>query len=97
LAKGFDFFSSVETRLRKSYQGVAQVNGAKLVIKEEKEKLDEWYVCNASLWVPCVSEEILVDTEQMRRRNVGLERTNTASSRYPQRDTGLPETEHVRG
>ena len=26
-------------------------NGAKLVTKEEKEKLDEWYVRNASLWL----------------------------------------------
>jgi lipopolysaccharide/colanic/teichoic acid biosynthesis glycosyltransferase len=61
------------------------VNGATLVTKEEKEKLDEWYVRNASLWVDLQiimmtievilkgrvsSEELLVDTEQVRRRNV---------------------------
>jgi len=31
--------------------GWAQVNGAKLVTTEEKQKLDEWYVRNASLWL----------------------------------------------
>jgi hypothetical protein len=66
------------------------------VTKEEKEKLDEWYVRNASLWVDLQiimmtikvilksrvsSEEILADTEQVRSRNVALERTNTALSR----------------
>jgi lipopolysaccharide/colanic/teichoic acid biosynthesis glycosyltransferase len=68
------------------------VSGAKLVTKEDKEKLDEWYVRNASLWVDLQialmtikvivkgrvsSEEILADTEQVRSRNIGLERTNT--------------------
>jgi Bacterial sugar transferase len=72
------------------------VNGAKLVTKEEKEKLDEWYVRNASLWVDLQiimmtlklilkgrvsSEEILVDTEHVRSRNVGLgEPATTAPS-----------------
>jgi lipopolysaccharide/colanic/teichoic acid biosynthesis glycosyltransferase len=68
------------------------VNGAKLVSKEEKETLDEWYVRNASLWVDLQialmtikvilrglvsSAEILADTEQVRSKNIGLERTNT--------------------
>jgi lipopolysaccharide/colanic/teichoic acid biosynthesis glycosyltransferase len=63
------------------------VNGAKLVTKEEKEKLDEWYVRNASLWVDLQiivmtikvilkgrvsSEEILADTEQVRSKSVAL-------------------------
>jgi lipopolysaccharide/colanic/teichoic acid biosynthesis glycosyltransferase len=63
------------------------VTGAKLVTKEEKEKLDEWYVRNASLWVDLQiimmtikvilkgrvsSEEILADAEQVRSRNVDL-------------------------
>jgi lipopolysaccharide/colanic/teichoic acid biosynthesis glycosyltransferase len=63
--------------------GWAQVNGAKLVTKEEKEKLDEWYVRNASLWVDLritlmsikvilkgrvSSQEVLADTDQVRSR-----------------------------
>jgi Bacterial sugar transferase len=31
--------------------GWAQVNGAKLVTKDEKENLDDYYVRNASLWL----------------------------------------------
>ena len=75
------------------FTGWAQVNGAKLVSNEEKEKLDEWYVRNASLWVDLqialatikvilkgrVSlAEISADTEQVRSKNIGLHRTNTA-------------------
>ena len=76
---------SIRLSVRPGISGWAQVNGAKLVTKEEKEKLDEWYVRNASLWVDLQiimmtievilkgrvsSEELLVDTEQVRRRNV---------------------------
>jgi lipopolysaccharide/colanic/teichoic acid biosynthesis glycosyltransferase len=88
--------TSMRLSVRPGISGWAQVNGAKLVTKEEKEKLDEWYVRNASLYVDLQiimmtikvilkgrvsSEEILADTEQVRSRNVGLERTNTAPSR----------------
>jgi hypothetical protein len=59
------------------------VNGAKLVTKEEKERLDEWYVRNASLWLDLQitvmsikvilkgrvsSQEVLADTDQVRSR-----------------------------
>jgi lipopolysaccharide/colanic/teichoic acid biosynthesis glycosyltransferase len=37
--------------VRPGITGWAQVNGAKLVTKGEKEKFDEWYVRNASLWL----------------------------------------------
>ena len=37
--------------VRPGITGWAQVNGAKLVTKEDKERFDEWYVANASLWV----------------------------------------------
>jgi lipopolysaccharide/colanic/teichoic acid biosynthesis glycosyltransferase len=43
--------TSVRLSVRPGISGWAQVNGAKLVTKEEKEKLDEWYVRNASLWL----------------------------------------------
>ncbi len=84
--------TSVRLSVRPGISGWAQVSGAKLVTKEDKEKLDEWYVRNASLWVDLQialmtikvivkgrvsSEEILADTEQVRSRNIGLERTNT--------------------
>jgi lipopolysaccharide/colanic/teichoic acid biosynthesis glycosyltransferase len=87
---------SIRLSVRPGISGWAQVNGAKLVAKEEKEKLDEWYVRNASLWVDLQiiimtfkvmlkgrvsSEEILADTEQVRSRNIGLEQINMASSR----------------
>ena len=84
--------TSVRLSVRPGISGWAQVSGAKLVTKEDKEKLDEWYVRTASLWVDLKialmtikvivkgrvsSEEILADTEQVRSRNIGLERTNT--------------------
>jgi len=83
---------SLRLSVRPGISGWAQVNGAKLVTREEKEKLDEWYVRNASLWVDLqialatikvilrgrVSPaEISADTEQVRSKNIGLQRTNT--------------------
>jgi lipopolysaccharide/colanic/teichoic acid biosynthesis glycosyltransferase len=83
---------SLRLSVRPGISGWAQVNGAKLVSKEEKEKLDEWYVRNASLWVDLrialatikviltgrVSPaEISADTEQVRSKNIGLQRTST--------------------
>ena len=82
--------TSVRLSVRPGISGWAQVNGAKLVTKEEKEKLDEWYVRNASLWVDLriimmtikvilkgrvSSEEILADAEQVQDKNIGLERS----------------------
>ena len=84
--------TSIRLSVRPGISGWAQVNGAKLVTKEEKEKLDEWYVRNASLWVDLQiiimtitvilkgrvsSEEILADTEQVRSKNVALEEPAT--------------------
>jgi lipopolysaccharide/colanic/teichoic acid biosynthesis glycosyltransferase len=43
--------SALRLSVRPGISGWAQVNGAKLVTREEKEKFDEWYVHNASLWV----------------------------------------------
>jgi len=85
----------IRLSVRPGISGWAQVNGAKLVTKDEKEKLDEWYVRNASLWVDLQiammtikvilrgrvsSEEILADTDQVRSRNIGLGQTNTPPS-----------------
>ena len=75
--------TSLRLSVRPGISGWAQVNGAKLVTKEEKEKLDEWYVHNASLSVDLQitlktikvllkgrvsSQEILADTDQVRSR-----------------------------
>jgi lipopolysaccharide/colanic/teichoic acid biosynthesis glycosyltransferase len=75
--------TSIRLSVRPGISGWAQVNGAKLVTKEEKEKLDEWYVRNASLWVDLQialmttkvilkgrvsSQEISADTDQVRSR-----------------------------
>jgi lipopolysaccharide/colanic/teichoic acid biosynthesis glycosyltransferase len=96
---------SLRLSVRPGISGWAQVNGAKLVTREEKEKLDEWYVRNASLWVDLriivmtikvilkgrvSSQEILADSEQVRNRNIGLERTNTAPTRLRHRSAGTP-------
>jgi len=74
---------SVRLSVRPGISGWAQVNGAKLVTKEEKEKLDEWYIRNASLWLDLriimmtikvvlrgriSSQEILADTKQCKAR-----------------------------
>jgi lipopolysaccharide/colanic/teichoic acid biosynthesis glycosyltransferase len=39
----------IRLSVRPGISGWAQVNGGKLVTKEEKDKLDEWYIHNASL------------------------------------------------
>jgi lipopolysaccharide/colanic/teichoic acid biosynthesis glycosyltransferase len=79
--------TSIRLSVRPGISGWAQVNGAKLVTKEEKEKLDEWYVRNASLWLDLriammtinlllrgrvSSQEILADTEQVQSKNNGF-------------------------
>jgi len=43
--------TALRLSVRPGITGWAQVNGAKLVSKEGKEKFDEWYVRNASIWV----------------------------------------------
>ena len=77
---------SLRLSVHPGISGWAQVNGAKLVTREEKEKLDEWYIRNASLWVDLriivmtikvilkgrvSSQEILADTDQVQSRNIG--------------------------
>ena len=76
--------TSIRLSVRPGISGWAQVHGAKLVTKEEKEKMDEWYVRNASLELDLriimmtvkvilrgrvSSQEILADTEQVQRKN----------------------------
>jgi lipopolysaccharide/colanic/teichoic acid biosynthesis glycosyltransferase len=77
--------TSVRLSVRPGISGWAQVNGGKLVTKEQKEKLDDWYVHNVSLWLDlrivvmtirmvltghASSEESLADREQVQGKNV---------------------------
>ena len=79
--------TSIRLSVRPGISGWAQVNGAKLVTKEQKEQLDDWYVRNASLltdfWIIVMtiklvlrgrvsSQEILADTEQVQSKNNGF-------------------------
>ncbi len=63
--------TSLRLSVRPGITGWAQINGAKLVTKEEKEILDEWYVRNASF---------LVDM-QIVLKTLGLALTSRLSSR----------------
>jgi lipopolysaccharide/colanic/teichoic acid biosynthesis glycosyltransferase len=78
---------AVRLSLRPDLSGWAQINGANLVTKEEKEKLDEWYVRNASLWVDLrialatlamllssrfSSVETAADVEQVQGKDFGM-------------------------
>jgi lipopolysaccharide/colanic/teichoic acid biosynthesis glycosyltransferase len=77
--------TKVRLLVRPGITGWAQVNGGKLVTPEEKQKFDEWYVRNASLWIDfyiglvtlkivlrsaAPSEESMADAEQAQSRNV---------------------------
>lgn len=77
--------SNLRLSVRPGITGWAQVNGAKLVTREQKEKLDEWYICNASLRtdlrilfrtirivlkISDSSEEAKADAEQAQSRTV---------------------------
>jgi lipopolysaccharide/colanic/teichoic acid biosynthesis glycosyltransferase len=79
--------TSLRLSVRPGISGWAQVNGAKLVTKQEKQKLDEWYVRKASLWLDLriammtiklllkgrvSSQEILADTEQVQSKTSSL-------------------------
>ena len=79
--------TSIRLSVRPGISGWAQINGAKLVTKEQKEELDEWYVRNASLWLDLriiittiavilkgrvSSQEILADTDQVQSKNNGF-------------------------
>jgi lipopolysaccharide/colanic/teichoic acid biosynthesis glycosyltransferase len=79
---------SVRLSVRPGITGWAQVNGGKLVTKDEKERLDEWYVRKASLWTDITillmtfklmlmsrvsSREAQADVEQVQCKNGGLE------------------------
>jgi lipopolysaccharide/colanic/teichoic acid biosynthesis glycosyltransferase len=82
--------TSIRLSVRPGISGWAQVRGGKLVIKEDKQLLDDWYVRNASLMVDfqiamrtlavvlkgrMSSEEVLADARHVQIKNMGLEQT----------------------
>jgi lipopolysaccharide/colanic/teichoic acid biosynthesis glycosyltransferase len=98
--------ASVRLLVRPGISGWAQVNGAKLVSKEEKEKLDEFYIRNASLWLDLrimvktlasmlktrVSpEETVADAEQVQSR--GIADANEAADVFGSEAGQLPRSE----
>jgi lipopolysaccharide/colanic/teichoic acid biosynthesis glycosyltransferase len=77
----------IRLSVRPGVSGWAQVHGGKLVTKEEKELLDEWYVRNVSFWLDLriawmtlklvltnrlSSTEALVDVEQVQGKALKL-------------------------
>ena len=83
--------TALRLSVRPGITGWAQVNGAKLVTKDEKEALDEWYVRNASLWVDLkialmtlrimsksylTSAEATADLEQVQAKRANLAPTD---------------------
>ena len=76
---------AIRLSIRPGISGWAQVNGGKLVTPDEKEKLDEWYVRNASLSLDLrigiltilmlmrnkmSSNEAVADTEQAKTKTI---------------------------
>ena len=81
--------TSLRLSVRPGITGWAQIHGAKLVTKEEKEKFDEWYIQNASLGVDLYiafktmlvlmhsrmsSAEITADAEQVHGKDMEFKR-----------------------
>ena len=79
--------AAIRLLVRPGISGWAQVHGGKLVTKEEKEHLDEWYLRHASLWVDVrimtmtlkvvitrQHQEAQVDTQQVQQKNLQVER-----------------------
>jgi lipopolysaccharide/colanic/teichoic acid biosynthesis glycosyltransferase len=85
--------SAVRLLVRPGISGWAQIKGGKLVTKEEKEKLDEFYVRNASPWLDlriifmtlkyCLrasQAEASADAEQVQLKNAPLNQTVAAAA-----------------
>jgi lipopolysaccharide/colanic/teichoic acid biosynthesis glycosyltransferase len=63
--------TALRLSVRPGITGWAQIKGAKLITKEEKEKFDEWYVANASLWVDL--KIVLLTLHTLSRNYLGSE------------------------
>jgi len=87
--------TAVRLLVRPGITGWAQVRGGKLVSPDEKAKLDEWYIRNASVWLdlwivimtlrvllksPESSAEALADVEQVESKSVAISSAARKSS-----------------
>jgi lipopolysaccharide/colanic/teichoic acid biosynthesis glycosyltransferase len=61
--------TALRLSVRPGITGWAQVNGAKLVSKEDKEKFDEWYIRKASPWVD--TKIVLMTVRTLARNYLG--------------------------
>jgi lipopolysaccharide/colanic/teichoic acid biosynthesis glycosyltransferase len=77
--------TSVRLMVRPGITGWAQVNGGKLLTPEQKDKLDEWYILNASIWLDL---RIILRTLQML---VSAGRSKEASVDARRAGVALPE------
>jgi lipopolysaccharide/colanic/teichoic acid biosynthesis glycosyltransferase len=75
--------SAVRLLVRPGITGWAQVNGGKLITAEEKEKLDEWYIRNASIWLDLriVLKTIQIVLASARRSSAPTVRDSDAQER----------------
>lgn len=71
---------SLRLMVRPGITGWAQVNGGNLLTAAEKNKLDEWYIRNASFWLDLkiVAKTVFVIFRGERRRDAGPESEATA-------------------
>jgi lipopolysaccharide/colanic/teichoic acid biosynthesis glycosyltransferase len=81
---------SVRLMVRPGITGWAQVNGGKLLNAEEKDKLDEWYVRNASFWVDL---RVLWKTVQIVLLGARSEEAAADKREIESRRTGQPKDE----
>jgi len=87
--------TAVRLLVRPGITGWAQVHGGKLVSPDEKAKLDEWYIRNASVWLdlwivimtlrvllksPESAAEALADVEQVQSKSVAISSAARKSS-----------------
>jgi lipopolysaccharide/colanic/teichoic acid biosynthesis glycosyltransferase len=83
--------------VRPGITGWAQVSGGKLISKEEKQRLDEWYIRNAALWldfqIAIMTLKIVLmrrrqdaeaDAEQVQRKNLPLTRQHQDAEPDPE-------------
>jgi lipopolysaccharide/colanic/teichoic acid biosynthesis glycosyltransferase len=96
--------TALRLSVRPGITGWAQINGAKLVAKEDKETFDEWYVRNASPWVDTKialltlrvlgrnylgSAEASADLAQVQTKRAKLAMPETALSDQPPTQKGM--------
>ena len=86
---------AIRLSVRPGITGWAQVNGGKLVSKEEKEKLDEWYVRNASMALD--TRITLMTLKVMMRSHVSHEENSSDAEQVQSKDVAFKQTVTAQG